>query len=326
MYYSIRHLTKFRYSAHVSESLMEARMQPRSDGAQRCLSFQLMVQPKARVQFYRDYLGNMVHHFDVPGRHKQLSIVADALVDVQPALSLPASLGENDCDEMEYMIAAGDYIEMLMPSHFGQSTELLEKFARELDVESRDKARQRDPLELVLNLNALLYSKIAYVPKSTQVDSPIDHALESRRGVCQDFAHIMIGLTRRIGIPCRYVSGYLFHKEGERSKEGATHAWIETLLPTLGWVGFDPTNNVIVGDRHVRTSVGRDYADVPPTKGVFKGSAESQLLVAVHVAPSDAPPVDPDLGAEDWSQALREEAIEAESAALHLQQQQQQQQ
>ena len=116
------------------------------------------------------------------------------------------------------MIAAGDYIEMLMPSHFGQSTELLEKFARELDVDSRDKARQRDPLELVLNLNALLYSKIAYVPKSTQVDSPIDHALESRQGVCQDFAHIMIGLTRRIGIPCRYVSGYLFHKEGERSQ------------------------------------------------------------------------------------------------------------
>ena len=95
------------------------------------------------------------------------------------------------------------------------------------------KARQRDPLEFVLNLNALLYSKIAYVPKSTRVDSPIDHALESRQGVCQDFAHIMIGLTRRIGIPCRYVSGYLFHKAGEktRSAEGATHAWVETLLP-----------------------------------------------------------------------------------------------
>ena len=174
------------------------------------------------------------------------------------------------------------------------------------------------------NINALLYSKIAYVPKSTQVDSPIDHALESRRGVCQDFAHIMIGLTRRIGIPCRYVSGYLFHKEGERSKEGATHAWVETLLPTLGWVGFDPTNNVIVGDRHVRTSVGRDYADVPPTKGVFKGSAESQLLVAVHVAPSDAPPIEPEVGAEDWSQALREEAA-TESELTHQQQQQQQQ-
>jgi transglutaminase-like putative cysteine protease len=324
MYYSIRHLTKFRYSAHVSESLMEARMQPRSDGLQRCLSFQLVVQPKARVQFYRDYLGNMVHHFDVPGRHKQLSIIAEALVDVQPALALPDWLGQGAWDELDAMIAAGDYIEMLMPSQFGQSTELLERFAHELGVESIEKARQRDPLELVLNLNAALYTKIAYVPKSTRVDSPIDHALESRQGVCQDFAHIMIGLTRRIGIPSRYVSGYLFHKAGEktRSAEGATHAWVETLLPGLGWIGLDPTNNVLAGERHVRTSVGRDYADVPPTKGVFKGSADSQLLVAVRVAPSDAPPLEPELGIEDWSQALREEGGDPDLTAQHQQQQQ----
>lgn len=324
MYYSIRHLTKFRYSAHVSESLMEARMQPRSDGPQRCLSFQLVVQPKARVQFYRDYLGNTVHHFDVPGRHKQLSIIAEALVDVQPALALPDWLGQSAWDELDAMIAAGDYIEMLMPSHFGQSTELLERFAHELGVESIEKARQRDPLELVLNLNAALYTKIAYVPKSTRVDSPIDHALESRQGVCQDFAHIMIGLTRRIGIPSRYVSGYLFHKAGEktRSAEGATHAWVETLLPGLGWIGLDPTNNVLAGERHVRTSVGRDYADVPPTKGVFKGSADSQLLVAVRVAPSDAPPLEPELGIEDWSQALREEGGDPDLTAQHQQQQQ----
>jgi transglutaminase-like putative cysteine protease len=324
MYYSIRHVTKFRYSAHVSESLMEARMQPRSDGPQRCLSFQLMVQPKARVQFYRDYLGNTVHHFDVPGRHKQLSIVADALVDVQPPAPLPGSLAEGAWEELDEMIAAGDYIEMLMPSQFCESTELLEKFAKEAGVESRVQARASDPLEFVLKLNATLYSKISYVPKSTRVDSPIDHALESRQGVCQDFAHIMIGLTRRIGIPCRYVSGYLFHKAGDktRSAEGATHAWVEALLPGLGWVGLDPTNNVPAGERHVRTSVGRDYADVPPTKGVFKGSAESQLLVSVQVAPSDAPPGEPEVGAEDWSTALREEASDQELAA-HQQQQQQ---
>jgi transglutaminase-like putative cysteine protease len=329
MYYSIRHLTKFRYSEHVSESLMEARMQPRSDGPQRCLTFQLMVHPRARVQFYRDYLGNTVHHFDVPGRHKQLSIIADALVDVQPVPALPVSLGQGAWDELDQMIAAGDYNEMLMPSHFGQSSELLEQFEKELGVDSRQRARRRDPLHLVLDLNAALYSKIAYVPKSTRVDSPIDDALESRQGVCQDFAHIMIGLARRIGIPCRYVSGYLFHKAGDktRSAEGATHAWVEALLPGLGWVGLDPTNNVLASERHVRTAVGRDYADVPPTKGIFKGSADSQLLVAVRVAPSDAPPpLESELGAgDDWSSALREESADAELAA-QLQQEQQQQQ
>ena len=102
-----------------------------------------MVQPKARVQFYRDYLGNTVHHFDVPGRHKQLSIVADALVDVQPRRPCPRRSASSAWDELDEMIAAGDYIEMLMPSHFGQSTELLEQFAHELDVESRAKARQQ---------------------------------------------------------------------------------------------------------------------------------------------------------------------------------------
>lgn len=325
MYYSIRHLTKFRYSTHVSESLMEARMQPRSDGPQRCLSFQLVVQPKARVQSYRDYLGNMVHHFDVPGRHKQLSIVADALVDVQPPPQLPDSLGENAWEELDELIAQGDYIEMLLPSHFGQSTELLERFAGELGVASRAKAHARDPLQLVQELNGLLYANIAYVPKSTRVDSPIDHTLESRQGVCQDFAHILIALTRRIGIPCRYVSGYLFHKAGDntRSADGATHAWVEALLPGLGWVGFDPTNNVRADERHVRTAVGRDYADVPPTKGVFKGSADSQLLVSVRVAPSDAPPLEPELGVEDWSAAVRDDPAESDLAAQQQQQQQQ---
>ena len=325
MYYTIRHVTKFRYSAPVSESILEARMQPRSDGLQRCLSFQLAVQPKARVQFYRDYLGNMVHHFDVPGRHKQLSIVADALVDVQPGPPLPESLAAGAWDELDEMIAAGDYIEMLMPSPFGESTELLEEFAEELGVESRAEARRTDPLEFVIELNRLLSEKIAYVPKSTRVDSPIDHALENRQGVCQDFAHIMIALTRRIGIPCRYVSGYLFQKAGDktRSVEGATHAWVEILLPGLGWIGLDPTNNVPADERHVRTAVGRDYADVPPTKGVFKGSAESQLLVSVQVAPSDAPPLEPELVVEDWSHALREDGLEGELAAQQQQQQQQ---
>jgi len=326
MYYSIRHLTKFRYSEYVSESLMEARMQPRSDGPQRCLTFQLMVHPRARVQFYRDYLGNMVHHFDVPGRHKQLSIIADALVDVQPTPPLPAALGEAAWDELDGMIAGGDYIEMLMPSQFGQSSERLERFAQELAVDSREIARRRDPLHLMLDLNAVLYSKIAYVPKSTRVDSPIDDTLESRQGVCQDFAHIMIGLARRIGIPCRYVSGYLFHKAGDktRSAEGATHAWVEALLPGLGWVGLDPTNNVVASERHVRTAVGRDYADVPPTRGTFKGSADSQLLVAVRVAPSDAPPpLESEMGAgDDWSSALREETSDAELVAQQQQQQQ----
>ncbi len=314
MFYSIRHLTKFRYSGPVSESVMELRMQPRTEGAQRCLTFQVSVTPRARVASYRDYLGNMVHHFDVPGQHKQLVIVAEALVDVRdPVEARPSADTSSDgaWNQLDATIAAGDYWEMLTPSHFAQPTSQLEALAGELGFESRTKARALDPFSLLLEMNSALYSAIAYTPKSTEVDSPLDRALRSRRGVCQDFAHIMITMVRRLGIPCRYVSGYLFHRSGEktRSTEGATHAWVEALLPEFGWVGFDPTNNVLAEGGHVRTAVGRDYADVPPSRGVFKGKVKSELTVAVRVAPSDAPPPnDEETPAEDWSAVLGSEA------------------
>ena len=216
-------------------------------------------------------------------------------------------------------------MEMLMPSQFAQSSGILERFAQELDVPTPGEARERDPLALLLHLNTALHAAIAYVPKSTHVDSPIDHALQSRQGVCQDFAHILIALVRGVGIPCRYVSGYLFHEAGDenRSADGATHAWVEALLPEAGWVGFDPTNIVIAGERHIRSAVGGDYADVPPTKWVFKGAVDSQLLVAVSVAPSDSPPpFEPDSGGpEDWSSSVAQEGPDAEAIAQHQQQQ-----
>lgn len=325
MFYTIHHLTKFRYSLAVSESIMELRMQPRSEGTQRCLNFQLNVLPRTRTQSYRDYLGNVIHHFDVPSPHRQLVVIAESLVDVQPPLDPPPDLGADAWANLEAEIAAGDFWEMLVPSHFAQPSDALEEFAQELGLGSREDVRRRDPLRVLTELNGALFSSIAYVPKSTRVDSPIADALLSRQGVCQDFAHIMITLGRRCGIPCRYVSGYLFHREGDktRSAEGATHAWVEAFLPGLGWLGLDPTNNVLAGDRHVRTAVGRDYADVPPTRGVFKGKTESELTVAVRVAPSDAPPPpETDLGGEDWSAVLQEKP---EIEALSQQQQQQQQ-
>ena len=178
---------------------------------------------------------------------------------------------------------------MILPSEFARSSEALQQLAKELRCE-----RRCDPLDLLTELNEAIYEKFEYVPNSTKVDSPIEEALLTRQGVCQDFAHIMIALVRPLRMPCRYVSGYLFHREEnghkDRSLEGASHAWVEALIPRLGWVAFDPTNNLIGGDRHIRVAIGRDYADVPPTRGVYKGEAQSELIVAVTVSPSDAPP------------------------------------
>ncbi len=301
MYYSIRHLTKFRYSNPVSESMMETRMHPRSDQNQRCLTFHLSVSPRCRVFSYRDHLANQVHHFDIPGMHGQLVIVAESLVEMQPVAPVPAFLAPDAWADLDAMVNQGDYWEMLLPSEFARPTEALDRLAEELDVRRRD-----DPLMVLHKLNQQIYEYFDYKPKSTKVDSPIDLALSTKAGVCQDFAHIMIALVRtKLRIPCRYVSGYLFHGESDmdRSVSSATHAWVEALIPRLGWVGFDPTNWLVAGDRHIRTAIGRDYEDVPPTHGIFRGRADSELTVAVRVTPSSGTPsLDQQLPVpEDWS-------------------------
>ena len=182
-------------------------------------------------------------------------------------------------------------------------------------------------------LNQQVYEYFSYKPRSTKVDSPIDLALTTRAGVCQDFAHIMITLVRsKLRIPCRYVSGYLYHGESDmdRSVSSATHAWIEALIPQLGWVGFDPTNWLVAGDRHIRTAIGRDYADVPPTHGMFRGRADSELTVAVRVTPGEGTfTIDQELPVpEDWSilvekaQALPEQPPPLTRQQMMAQQQQ----
>ena len=286
MYYSIRHLTKFLYSNPVSESMMETRMHPRSDLNQRCHTFHLSVSPRCRVFSYRDHLANNVHHFDIPGMHGQLVIVAESLVEVQPAGKFQPSLRRTPGEIWILSFNKATTGRCCCPAN--------SPFRRQNSTRSPNSstfAAETIPHGLH-NLNQQIYEYFDYKPKSTKVDSPIDLALGTKAGVCQDFAHIMIALVRsKLGIPCRYVSGYLFHGESDmdRSISSATHAWVEALLPQLGWVGFDPTNWLVAGDRHIRTAIGRDYADVPPTHGVFRGRASSELTVAVRVTASLRP-------------------------------------
>ncbi|SRR6266542_2646378 len=302
MFYAIRHFTRYRYTRPVWQSMLEVRMHPRSDSNQRCFTFRLSVNPRARIFAFTDYLGNQVHHFDLPSHHREVTIIADALVNVEPPPEIPDALPLDAWDELKKAIDEEDHWQMLMPSHYARSSDQLIEFARELEIDQVD---GRDPLTLVMHINDRIYGAFRYVRKSTAVNSPIEHSLSLRQGVCQDFAHIMTALVRQHGIPCRYVSGYLFHdgSHQDRSAEGATHAWVEAFLPQLGWLGFDPTNDLVAGARHIRTAIGRDYADVPPTLGTMKGRAETELQVRVRVTPSVALlPADQEFAAdEEWS-------------------------
>jgi transglutaminase-like putative cysteine protease len=209
--------------------------------------------------------------------------------------------------DLEQLVEKKDYWDMLMPSHFARSSPELEALATEIGASER---KRRSPLAFLRDISSGVYRSFKYVKKSTAVNSPIEDALSSRQGVCQDFAHIMIALVRNARIPCRYVSGYLYQttENSHPSADGATHAWVEALLPGIGWVGFDPTINQLAGEKHIRTAIGRDYADVPPTMGVMKGKAETQLQVRVRVTPSQAvlPPDEEFAADEEWSQFLDE--------------------
>lgn len=291
MYYRIRHLTRFTYRAPATESITEVRMHPRTEGCQRCLDYQLAVTPKAQVHTYRDFLGNSVHHFSNPAAHDFLNIMAESVVEMQPWPEPPraSSPAADGWRELDRMLAEGDYWEMLLPSCFTARTPALEAFMAEIGAVRRD-----DPLSLALEINARIYESFEYAPEATRVDSPIADALARRQGVCQDFAHIMIAVLRGLSIPARYVSGYLHHTSGgrDRSAEGATHAWVDALVPGYGWLGLDPTNNTLARERHIRTAIGRDYGDVPPTRGIYKGPAEHTLQVAVAVDADDELPAE----------------------------------
>ncbi|MEO8077139.1 MAG: transglutaminase family protein [Acidobacteriota bacterium] len=310
MFYAIRHFTRYRYSRPVWQSMIEVRMHPRSENRQRCFTFRLSVNPRARIFTFMDYLGNQVHHFDLPSHHRELTVVADALVNVDPPPALPAALPAGSWDDLAQLIDEGDHWQMLIASRYARSSPELEALARELKVTDRG---GRDPLSLVRDVSDGIHRAFEYSAKSTGVNSPIEHSLGLRRGVCQDFAHIMIALVRGLGIPCRYVSGYLYHDQQhqDRSSEGATHAWVEALMPGLGWVGFDPTNDLVAGGRHIRTAIGRDYADVPPTLGTMKGRTETELQVRVRVTPSEAllPPDEEFAADEEWSLFLESDQL-----------------
>ena len=262
---------------------MELRMQPRSEGSGRCLSFDLNIAPRPRVFAYRDCWGNLVHAFDVPGFHQELEIKAMAIVENVPFESTPVAPQWSDLDAAT---SEEDFWDFLLPSKFARKTERLSTLMGEWEM-----VRRNDPLSLLNELSERIYQGFQYLPRSTRADSPIDEALEGRFGVCQDFTHIFIAAARQMGIPCRYVSGYLYHGDDsrDRSVAMATHAWPEAWLPGNGWMGFDPTNNIMTGERHIRTAVGRDYADVPPTRGVFKGRSTTELSVAVEVKEISAP-------------------------------------
>ncbi|GAA3047198.1 transglutaminase family protein [Gordonia defluvii] len=272
----IVHTTGFTYSGPVTSSFNEARITPRSDSRQTVVVDHVDTVPAARQFRYSDYWATTVTVFDLHSPHERLEVIGTAVVEAEDEVR-----GEEatsiDWVQLRNGSIVDDYDDMLRPTVYTPHTPEITAFA----AAAADGLRPADAAEAVVDR---VFSTMTYEPGTTEAHSTAADAWQHRTGVCQDYAHVSLAMLRSLGIPARYVSGYLHPLDdagiGE-SVDGESHAWIEVW--TGGWWGIDPTNNKFIDDHHVAVGTGRDYADVTPIKGIYTGSAQSQLDVTVRI-------------------------------------------
>jgi transglutaminase-like putative cysteine protease len=287
MNYRIRHQTTYHYAEPASLSQNELLLQPRDTGIQRVIESRLTIVPEPQYLHRRtDYFGNNVHIFMVQHPHRELAITATSLVETACPLT-PAPDQTAPWESVARRLAANDDPALLAPSQFVFASPLV-AFSPGVRAYAQPSFPPGKPLlEGALDLIARIFREFKYDKGATTVDTSVDQVLASRKGVCQDFAHLAIGGLRSLGLAARYVSGYLETKppQGNPKLTGAdaSHAWLSVLLPDTGWVDLDPTNNLIPGESHITVAWGRDYGDVTPVKGVVMGGGAHTLSVKVDV-------------------------------------------
>jgi transglutaminase-like putative cysteine protease len=272
------HRTRFHYGANVHESFNEARLQPISAGAQICHSFVLKVLPTSRLTHYLDFHLNYVHLFEINQAHSELNVEANSVVTTGdlPALeptATPAPLSRlPECVRLELcydFLQASTYVEL--------SADL---WRMAVDATQG----HTDTWQAAQAVMAYVHREFRYQSAVTHAHTHVREVLKTRAGVCQDFAHVMLGLCRALKIPTRYVSGYLYNGPADQLKGAqASHAWVEVYVLGHGWCGLDPTNNRLADGHYVKVATGRDFADVSPLKGTYRGTARRELSVDVLV-------------------------------------------
>ena len=320
MLLDVEHRFAFEYDAFISESFMELRVQPKTTTDQTVSSFVLSVGPPARVHNYLDWNENVTHHFTITRFHDRIEVSSRSLVSTHPAappiaaVTVPAAVQEGPYPLLDFLAFGG-------PVQLTPALRAAHKAAAP--------ARAGSLGEQVLALGHYLAERFEYRKDVTRVDSTTEDFLKIGAGVCQDFAHLMLGLLRLSRIPARYVSGYL-HVDGQRSEPSQSHAWIEFWAPSHGWIPYDPTHDRAVDERYVVVGHGRSYDDVPPNRGIYRGVAREALRAEVLTQVSTAKPV-PQLTTETRPiplQTYREAPARrpGREPALPLEEEQQQQQ
>lgn len=285
MIFKVVHSTVYQYNKDASESCGELRLCPQTDHHQKVSQRTLSISPQVKVYQYTDYFGNIVEFFFVPFGHKKLQIQSTAVVETSKTPDY-RSLLEPTLGEVRQILGAGrsrKFFDFLQPTPLVPLGKVL------LPLRKKFFQSQKTYRETLFELNAWIYKHFTYKPGVTDTTTPLEKIIKKREGVCQDFAHLMLSILRTGGIPARYVSGYIepFDPNQPTGTEltgaAASHAWVEVLLPGETWMGLDPTNNQIAGERHVRVAVGRDFNDVSPLRGTYKGAQDQKLGVMVSL-------------------------------------------
>jgi transglutaminase-like putative cysteine protease len=261
----IVHSTRYRYSGPIAETVMEVRLRPMDGNGQRCLEFDLDISSGLEPRAYRDGYGNNVHYFNLVRPHTKLSVTSRSVVET--GIDVEADPGEE---------LVHDFLRYRSPVKDVPGVRELASRHRISDPASR--AAVEEALD---QLTGAISRDFTYDRAVTNVYSSVDEVLELKAGVCQDFAHLFIAVARAMGVPARYVSGYIHAKRGA-GVATASHAWAEAWVPDRGWVGYDATHPVRTSDHHVRLAVGRDYSDAAPTRGIYVGSATGAMEVRVR--------------------------------------------
>ena len=319
--YRIKHITRYTYPSAVIDSANQVMLFPLNDAQQEVKKHDIVITHQPLVEIFIDYFGNQVGVFSVIRPHAELTI--QSTIDI---VTEEIQLPKDDTDyktQWEILHAAPEqapFLDFLALGKFNSFSEIM-TLASSMIKESAT------PFEVSKSLSSYVYDNFEYKKGITNVETKVDEIWKIRAGVCQDFAHVLLVMLRIIGIPARYVSGYICPKNHELRGEGATHAWVEAYIPFYGWIGLDPTNNCIVNDRHVRLAIGRNFSDCTPVKGTYKGSSEHTLEVSVTIA-NGSPNKEDDPVTPVFSYQVQNPGVSDNSYRrfMEIQQQQQQQQ
>lgn len=282
--YKTAHVTRYTYDNPVSQCQTEVRLRPRQNGRQVLENWSLKIEPEpVSVNQRTDYFGNEVHCFSVLEPHDRLTITSTSRLELTPPAKLLPSITA-PWESVRDQLATPHTQELLEASEFRWESPFIPWLPALRSYAKPIFAPGRPIVEAAEELTHRIYTEFEYSPKATSIDTPLAEVLKLKQGVCQDFAHLMIGALRALGLSARYVSGYL--KSGTQyTGAEASHAWVSVFVPGNGWVDFDPTNDMMPGTGHVTLAWGRDYADVSPVKGVTMGGGEQMVEVEVRVAP-----------------------------------------